>query len=201
MKKKELIKQTFMQRHPLAIIVLTFIVWITLMVATVTIESIWAALGIVVILTSGLILAPAIVCLRYAYKRDKEVAIFMGEDNYHVKFVKLAMKYLGHEVDQLQSDNDVVKKACLVVDDTLVYAARDLKLTTLDDVCKIANDKNIESVSIVMDRDDLYRVSSAAKGVAKRSNISIYDISQLNDAIYNAIRNKGGEPVRQCVCN
>ena len=60
----------------------------------------------------------------------------MGEDNHHVEFVKLAMKYLGREVDQLQSNNDVVKKTCLVVDDTLVYAARDLKLTALDNVCK-----------------------------------------------------------------
>ena len=142
---------------------------------------------------------PFVLIIKYDHKRTSDAKIFIGEYDDHKKFVELAMKYIYSEVNSLSS-KDKITNSCIVADGCLVYATDELSLNDLDAVCKIAKDVDVESVNIIMDREDLYYVSNTAKKVAKNSNIPIYNVTELYNAVYNNIQRKGGESVRECVC-
>ena len=149
------------------------------------------------------VFAPLLIYMwRREVNRDQTVDLFMGELRID-KLVQLSMEYLGYKTTPLKSSIDPhLTYACMIVDDDhLVYACHgELNLERIDNVCKLANDKNIKKINIVMDWDNLDGISGSAKKVAKQHGIMIYKKSQLYDVMNRAIKSKGGDPIRECVC-
>ena len=196
-----MLKQTFCERRQLSIFATISIIGIVLVGVFVTSEWFYTLTGNDPLAALAVLMLPAFVWVLMAtytgvreYKRDLNVNLFTGEIDI-VTMARSSLEYLGYKVKLLKSN-------CIIVnDDHLVFACNGgLNLKNIDETCRLAKERDIKKISIILASFDLNGVSSGAKKVAKRHGITIYKKPQLLDVMNRAIKHKGGDPIRECVC-
>lgn len=208
MKSKELFKHTFVEQHKMGLIIS--------MLAVLCIGGSlgMAAIGIVADPTGGPMLSTSINLVvgflvwflsfglvtgthdHLQNKRDQRVNLFMGYHDW-TKFVELSLKYLGYTTKVLDENDKTRRNFIILNDEHLVYASRhELSLGDLDEACKIAKDMD-KSLTVISKHEG---VTSDASVVAKRAGIIIHRYNELYNVLDTTIKNKGGEPIRECFC-
>ena len=206
MKSKELFKHTFVEQYKLGLsipILAVLCISVSLVISAIGIstETTDSAVGKTISLVVGVIIwFPSIPIIRGIHehlqnKRYQRVNLFMGYHDW-TKFVELSLKYLGYTTKVLDENDKTRRNFIILNDEHVVYAAMNsVSLGDLDEACKTAKDMD-KSLTVIIKRD----LTSDASVVAKRAGIIIHRYNELYNVLDTTIKNKGGEPIRECLC-